>query len=138
MTRNPITDPRPGDVTRTPDGRVRVVYDVTPDHGRGSLIQWRTVGTDAEDDGASMPVNVWTLYNNGATVLYAADADPQPLPAPALGMRVWFTTRVETSSYTDSFDVRSGPPKEWGDALKGVEFTHIVDFRTGEVLWRRQ
>jgi hypothetical protein len=53
-------------------------------------------------------------------------------------MRVWFTTRVETSSYTDSFDVRSGPPKEWGDALKGVEFTHIVDFRTGEVLWRRQ
>lgn len=77
-------------------------------------------------------------YNEWAAAgrpLYVA---PTPLPAPALGMRVWFTTRVETSSYTDSFDVRSGPPKEWGDALKGVEFTHIVDFRTGEVLWRRQ
>jgi hypothetical protein len=81
---------------------------------------------------ATSTLNAW--YAAG----FPLYTDPTPLPAPALGMRVWFTTRVETSSYTDSFDVRSGPPKEWGDALKGVEFTHIVDFRTDEVIWRRQ
>jgi hypothetical protein len=83
-------------------------------------------------------VNAFTAWEAWRRAGAPPYTDPTPLPAPALGMRVWFTTRVETSSYTDSFDVRSGPPKEWGDALKGVEFTHIVDFRTGEVLWRRQ
>jgi hypothetical protein len=67
-------------------------------------------------------------------------ADPTPLPAPALGMRVWYTRNEGESTFTDSIDVRASgaSDRSWEDRLRpGDTINLIVDFRTGEVLWRR-
>ena len=72
-------------------------------------------------------------------------ADPTPPPAPALGMRVWYTRPASDGDYRAlvSLDITNtsfcGCP--WKDIVGGyrvADITHITDFRTGEVLWRRQ
>ena len=84
-------------------------------------------------------------YNEWAAAgrpLYVA---PTPLPAPALGMRVWYTRPASDGDYRAlvSLDITNtsfcGCP--WKDIVGGyrvADITHITDFRTGEVLWRRQ
>lgn len=71
--RNPITNPVPGDVTRTPDGTIRVVYARTPDEERPGLVQWRVIHRDGETGDGSMPVYGWERYNANAVVLCAMD-----------------------------------------------------------------
>lgn len=67
--------------------------------------------------------------------------DPTPLPAPALGMRVWTVGGGDGETWlrepvTINY-VRPGAA--WSDYVKFVdEIALITDFRTGEVLWRRQ
>jgi hypothetical protein len=71
--------------------------------------------------------------------------DPTPMPAPALGMRVWIEAKSSTSgvAYTTSVDVReilpdSGPMR-WDAVVRDpTTITLITDFRSGEVLWRRE
>ena len=84
-TRNPITNPVPGDVTRTPDGTIRVVYARTPDEERPGLVQWRVIHRDGETGDGSMPAYGWERYNANAAVLCAMDGarprDPDLLVA---------------------------------------------------------
>lgn len=69
---------------------------------------------------------------------------PTPMPAPALGMRVWIDAVAVASgvSYTTSVDVHeimpgSGPTR-WDCVVRDpTTITIITDFRTNEVLWRR-
>lgn len=67
-------------------------------------------------------------------------ADPTPLPAPALGMRVWSSWHVppgKSGCYPplDIDTVVDGAP--WDAYVDPAFIDVITDFRTGEVLWRR-
>jgi len=70
MIRNPLTDPHPGDVVRTPGGTVRVVYRRTPD-----LVAWAIVYPDGTPADGHLPLPGWASYNEASTVLYTA---PEP------------------------------------------------------------
>jgi hypothetical protein len=79
-------------------------------------------------------------------ILRACDAvtldviDPTPMPAPALGMRAWFTRLEGATTFVDSIEVRGAgrEPRAWAERVSDVDTIDLItDFRTGEVLWRR-
>ena len=71
-------------------------------------------------------------------------ADPTPPPAPALGMRVWYTRPLSREGEREMADreVRHiCPDLTWADLVgeyRVPDIDLITDYRTGEVLWRRQ
>lgn len=78
-------------------------------------------------------------WRNANCPLYA---DPTPLPAPALGMRVWRVVHDEhdgcrrrTLGGVDISVLTDGPTKTRWTSPETIDL--ITDYRTGEVLWRR-
>ena len=67
------------------------------------------------------------------------DTTPNPMPAPALGMRVWTHRESDGTMMIGKIDVESTMPDEtWTDYIYERDTIDIItDFRTGEVLWRR-
>lgn len=71
------------------------------------------------------------------------DADANPMPAPALGMRAWYSRPLsrEGERESDSREVSyARPGLTWHDFVgeyRVPDIDIITDFRTGEVLWRR-
>lgn len=94
----------------------------------------------AHPDDTEFPPELFeALRRNG----YPVDdvCKPTPLPAPALGMRVWYEVRSSQEHIrTQAQDVN--PWREgatWADylAYDPACVALITDYRTGEVLWRR-
>lgn len=78
-------------------------------------------------------------------ILRACDAvapetiDPTPMPAPALGMRVWCVGGPDANIQRPAVDVVIVRKSAvWSDYVDSENITLITDFRTGEVLWRKQ
>ena len=83
-------------------------------------------------------------------ILRACDAvapetiDPTPMPAPALGMRVWYSRPLTRGGehqllHRNVEHICHG--LTWLDLIgedRVADITLVVDFRTGEVLWRRE
>lgn len=79
-------------------------------------------------------------WRNLGSPLYVA---PTPLPAPALGMRVWTETAPlpgkRQTRHEDIEWLKDGD-RTWGEGTMppAAEVAIITDYRTGDVLWRRQ
>lgn len=90
------------------------------------------------DEGAVATALAWA---DAGCPLYA---DLTPLPAPALGMRVWTVHNVESASgamsrRTEAFSIAEmSDGDEWTAWTAPAYIDLITDYRTGEVLWRRQ
>lgn len=95
-------------------------------------------GRDAE--GWRDKMHLFRQWSKAGCPIYA---DPTPMPAPALGMRAWYSRPVcrEGQRESDSRDVSyARPGLTWCDLVgdnRVADIDIITDFRTGEVLWRR-
>lgn len=69
-------------------------------------------------------------------------SDPTPMPAPALGMRVWTSADGgnDRRIQMPPFEIRHWyPGVVWDEYTLNTGIIDLItDFRTGEVLWRRE
>lgn len=111
--------------------------DVENDHTGPWWVTCQTCGCD----GPTAPTEAESAEAWNAALRHEPPADPTPLPAPALGMRVWWhETTSNGDVLVDSRDIRALRPTDtWASILHDRYVVNVItDFRTGETLWRRQ
>ena len=112
--------------------------DVENDHTGPWWVTCQTCGCD----GPTAPTEAESAEAWNAALRHEPPADPTPLPAPALGMRAWREIHdanglVRSPRPYDITELR--PDETWLSFFDDTsEIGAITDFRTGEVLWRRQ